>query len=151
MATKVQGTSATAKNTKPVATETKTEKAPKEIVLFDLSTATDSEGAQISLENGKLTASPANFPHGKAKPLGKEDFANSATLFDFQVSALKFRISKMNDKLESLTTKAKNARRFKTDKAAKRANRIDKLAKMIAELKAEEEAEAKAAAVAATA
>ena len=116
-------------------------KGPKPKEVFNIATALDADGVAIPVEEKRLTGLPANYPHGKVKPLGRSDFSTSALFLDFQCASLEHRIGGMSKKLAGLQVKAENARKYKTDKAQKRANRIDQLAKMLADLKAEQAAE----------
>jgi hypothetical protein len=119
----------------------KEKKERKAKQVFKLADALNADLTAVELENGKLTAVPSNFPYGKVKPLGKSDFANGALFFDFQAEMCGFRLTTIQEKLDGFRTKATNARKYKDDASRKRANKIDKLAKMLKELKAEQDAE----------
>jgi hypothetical protein len=108
---------------------------------FDFATAKDAAGAAIPLQEGKLTAAPANYEFGKFAKLKKSDFASKAAVMEFQANAMEFRAGKMMERAASLRTDARNTAKFGDEATVKKAKKMEKLRKALAALEAELEAD----------
>lgn len=110
---------------KVVKVEAKKEKVKKEKKEFDLSKAIDENANKISLNEGRLTAIPANIPEG-AKGLKRNVFSTKTLYAEYQL----YLLHKQSDKLaKKITDKEEEIKDLKTggDPKMKRVKRVKKL------------------------
>lgn len=139
-------------------TKTPTEKAPKAKKTraeFPIKTAKtiDAEGNIVNAvdDKGKLTAVPitipgespddkpkfAGFDSSKHKPLKKTDFASEDVFLDFRALINREKADKLIEQADSFTEKANKIRKFGDTKTRKKATKLEKMRKQMAELEKE--------------